>query len=118
MSGQKCDVCGNKADGVASSTIGAISFAYCESCNSSQAEPYGFLVKVIEMFFGEDWRIKIKDEKYLNETIDSTLKAIGKTREDFEKDVDQCVEESLQDEFIDKQIDDLVNAVEGNDGNV
>lgn len=34
-----CDVCGREATGVASSSLGGISFAYCQECLDRGAEP-------------------------------------------------------------------------------
>jgi hypothetical protein len=39
MAMPNCDVCGQPAKGVASSTLGAISFAFCQECLNHSAEP-------------------------------------------------------------------------------
>lgn len=36
-----CDVCGRPAKGVACSSTGAVSYAYCEECLEHNAEPEG-----------------------------------------------------------------------------
>lgn len=43
-----CDVCGKETDVVVcASTMGAISFAYCEDCFNKQLEPYWAMVSYI-----------------------------------------------------------------------
>ena len=46
---RECDCCGRvKPVNVASSTLGAISFAYCSECNVMNAEPKGMITGAIE----------------------------------------------------------------------
>jgi hypothetical protein len=39
MAGDSCDVCGKPSIGVASSSFGAVSWAFCKECVSKPAEP-------------------------------------------------------------------------------
>lgn len=39
MAGSKCDVCEKPSIGVASSSFGPVSFAFCEECSRNGAEP-------------------------------------------------------------------------------
>jgi hypothetical protein len=56
MAGNICDVCGKKdlPTFVCSSSLGAISFAYCEICHPMGAEPRGLIEGTIEMIGGID----------------------------------------------------------------
>jgi len=52
-----CDVCGEPAVGVASSSLGAISYAYCEECLLRYAEPVTAFEITYEVTSGDvaDW---------------------------------------------------------------
>ena len=80
----RCEVCGAQGDVVvASSTMGAISFSYCEKCWNAGAEPYWALVAYIAC--AGDWPDDINEE--YQEIVRSILKYLGKTEEEFAQDV-------------------------------
>jgi hypothetical protein len=91
-----CDVCRkNEMIGVASSTLGAVSFAYCAECNASGAEPYGFLVDVTSMFVDKGTDCEPGGgviNKGSHSMIDASLAVVGKTRAQFYADVDRSIE--------------------------
>lgn len=73
----KCDVCEKPAVGVAASTCGAVSFAYCGECLSLHREPWGALVAnccTLERGHVAEWFQPI---------IDATLEFYGKTEDDL-----------------------------------
>jgi transcription elongation factor Elf1 len=85
-----CDVCGKETDVVVcASTMGAISFAYCEDCFNKQLEPYWAMVSYISCAgkFPNDI-----NEDY-QELCRNILKGLGKTEEQFIKDVDNAIQE-------------------------
>lgn len=86
MAGEKCDVCGNKSYAVLSSSLGAISFAYCRDCAESNAEPYGLLVSSVADFGSLD-RLRENARDAYSDIITATLKVTGRTWEQFEIDV-------------------------------
>lgn len=49
-----CDCCGKEAIGVASSSVGAISFAWCKECINQGAEPELMLMYLAEDVCHED----------------------------------------------------------------
>ena len=120
MNEQMCEVCGKKAEGVASSTLGAISFAYCHQCNVSGAEPYGMLVGTVGTIFEDNWKEEIKKAygNTIEENITATLIAVGKSREEFDNDVDKFIEESKQELFIEQQLEEMIIKEEGGEENV
>lgn len=68
----KCDVCGQPAIGVASSSFGAISFAFCETCVRKPAEPFimfEYLYDEVstngEGLINLDYYYTFKDGKYI-----------------------------------------------------
>jgi hypothetical protein len=85
MSGSICDVCRGPSIGVASSGLGAISFAYCTRCAQAGAEPYGMLVGAVADCDGVHGCAE-----WLKESINATLAIVGKTREQFDADVEQA----------------------------
>lgn len=99
MAGDKCDVCGGIAIGVAASTCGPVSFAYCRKCVGAGAEPYGALVAYLSMAVnrGEELRPEaalIHSGYY--PIIDVSLKEAGKTREELYADVDAAIAEYIE----------------------
>jgi hypothetical protein len=65
-----CDVCGKSAVGVASSSLGAISYAYCNECLLRYAEPVTAFEITYEVTSGDvaDWVKELTtyvDGKYL-----------------------------------------------------
>lgn len=102
-----CDVCGkeNKVV-VCASSMGAISYKYCEDCLQKGLEPYGGMVAYISCAgkFPEDINPKYVDyvRKVLNE--------LGKTEEEFIADCDKSNKEFNQwcrdmEEFTDDECD-------------
>ena len=84
----RCDVCGADANVVvASSMLGAISFAYCENCWNAGAEPYGALVEYIAC--AGHWPNDI-NEKYQGR-VRSILSYFGKSEEEFAQDVESAI---------------------------
>lgn len=84
----KCDVCGQPAVGVASSTLGAISFAFCKRCLAESAEPYGMLVSTCAIC--GDIR---EMTQYVQDMIPRTLSIVGKTMDEFLADVEKAKKE-------------------------
>ena len=65
-----CDICGRPAKGVASSTLGAFSYAICQDCLTNNAEPEDILRGVVEDCGGDvcDWVKELmiyRDGKYV-----------------------------------------------------
>jgi hypothetical protein len=72
MAGDTCDVCGSKEDivGVASSSLGAISFCFCKKCIVQNAEPlmmFEFVLEEVGREVAEHVRYArtFKDGKYI-----------------------------------------------------
>lgn len=79
MAGKICDVCNAEGEThVLSSGIGAVSFAYCERCARSNAEPYGALLSFYAVFGGIDSIVEGKVPM-----VDNTLEIVGKTWSEF-----------------------------------
>lgn len=53
MAYPNCDVCGKNGKGVASSTLGAVSFCYCQECLNQGAEPLSMWQTVIDINDGQ-----------------------------------------------------------------
>jgi hypothetical protein len=86
-----CNVCSQKvASGVGSSKIAPVTIAICYSCASKGAEPYG--VVVTRVAIGKERKQDYRPGPYLSFVIDSTLSLLGKSREEFNQDVDEQVE--------------------------
>ena len=84
----KCAVCGKEGEVfVACSACGAISFAYCEDCLNTGAEPYGALVEYISCAGDSPEDI---NDTYLK-IIRDTLSRLNITEEQFWKDVKQSI---------------------------
>ena len=78
----KCDVCGKETNTiVCSSTCGAISFSYCRECLYNGIEPYDALVGM-GLFYAD------MNKTYIQQILDPSLKFHGKTREQFDADVE------------------------------
>ena len=84
MAGATCDVCGGPSIGVASSSLGAISFAYCAECNAVGAEPYGFTVGYVALFCG---RSEDAIAEWARPIIEGTAQRAGKMVTEFWSDV-------------------------------
>ena len=77
----KCDVCGKEAETVVCcSSCGAISFAYCQECLTSDREPYDALV-------GMGLTSDCINKTYKKRILFPSLKFFGKTVEEFDADV-------------------------------
>lgn len=83
-----CDVCGEPAIGVASSALGAISFAFCRPCAVAGAEPYSMLVWAIAECGGQ---ARVVQE--VLDMIPPTLERSKHTREEFDADVLKAMQE-------------------------
>jgi hypothetical protein len=81
-----CEVCGKETSDyhVVSSALGPVSFRYCPDCLKSGAEPYGLLVSTIAMTGGID-----ACAPWIKEVIKASCKAVGKTEEEFLKDLEE-----------------------------
>lgn len=93
----KCQVCGEPAKGVASSGIGAISFAYCQECLNVGAEPFGAVVALLSMIGGDE-----NAGENLHAMIEATLQRVGKTKEELDAAVQKAIQEEAE---FDKQVD-------------
>lgn len=86
MAGNTCDVCGAVGEThVRASGMGAISFAYCPSCLTCGAEPFGAVVATV-------WTCGDDLHPGTQETIRVSLERAGKTRADLDqavRDIDQ-----------------------------
>ncbi len=79
-----CQVCGSPAAGVSSSSLGAISFAYCATCNNVGAEPYGHAVSYVALCCGDE---RVAVAEWLHEVIEATATRTEKTVAGFWADV-------------------------------
>ena len=82
MSGATCDVCGQTAEGIACSSLGAVSFAYCRECSNARAEPYGVLVGIVAQCGGLD-----ECAPWVAFVAKATVSRVGKTLAQFYVDV-------------------------------
>jgi hypothetical protein len=94
-----CDVCGvNPQIGVAAIPGVPMSVAYCEECLRANAHPYGIMVINTAMISGgleeaaEWWR----------EMVDDTLRHLGKTRAQFDLDVE--LERREMNDFFEREL--------------
>ena len=87
----KCDVCGKEVEKiyVCASTMGAISFGYCEECLSQGLEPYPAMVAYIScaVKFPEDI-----NEQYQRH-VRGILYGLNISEEQFIQDVDKSIKE-------------------------
>lgn len=79
-----CEVCGSPAAGVFSSSLGAISFAYCAACNAVGAEPYGLTVGYVATCC-DDTPDAVAE--WLSDVVAATATRAGKTVTEFWADV-------------------------------
>lgn len=103
----KCDVCGKETKVVVcASSMGAISYKYCEDCLRKGLEPYGGMVAYISCAgrFPDDINPAYVDY------VRRVLNALGKTEEEFIADCNKANEEFNQwcrdmEEFTDDECD-------------
>lgn len=78
-----CEVCGKEAPVVVTaSTLSSRSSAYCEECLNEGLEPYSDIVGTVWCVGWNNLAVWAKD------TIERTLKKLGKTKEDVLADVE------------------------------
>lgn len=81
MAGAKCDVCKEgESIGVACSTLGPISMAYCMDCIAAQAEPPWLIASTIWQCGGRD-----KVASWVLEMLPASLGRAKMTQEEFDK---------------------------------
>lgn len=86
----KCEVCGKEAETfVASSSCGAISFAYCRECLSQGIEPYDALLGM-GLYYADIGK------SFKEQILLPSLKFHGKTPEEFDVDVKKSNDEYLE----------------------
>lgn len=79
-----CDVCGeHKEVGVASVPGVPMSVAYCTDCLRANAHPYEIMVINTALCGGYD-----HSSEWWQQMVDDTLAHLGKTREQFDRDVE------------------------------
>lgn len=86
MKTRRCEVCKTEHTEdnlhVRCSGLGAVSFAYCKDCLKSGSEPYEMLLSAVNVAGGID-----KCAAWVVGIVEPTLKATGKTREQFNEDL-------------------------------
>lgn len=83
-----CDVCHERPYvAVAGSPLAAVTLAYCKRCLDEKREPYGYLV--LAMMCCPDGAVA----SWLEEYIEPTLKAAGKSRGDLFRDTQEALKE-------------------------
>jgi len=84
-----CDVCGRDALGVTSSSLGAISFAYCRDCATCGAEPYLPTVAMVAMQedVADTGAILDTFAPWFHEVLFVSVLRAGKTAAEFWADV-------------------------------
>lgn len=86
----KCEVCGKKGDVVVcASTMGPVSYAYCEDCFESHTEPYGAMVAYIS--FAGTFPGNINEAHQT--IVRKSLTKLGRTEEEFINDVNKCIDD-------------------------
>lgn len=90
-----CDVCGGPAVGVASCTFAAISFAYCEPCVQSGAEPFSMLAGWLGVCGVADATSEFAED--YKPTIAATCERVGKTEAEFWAEAKRVWEAFLMD---------------------
>lgn len=84
-----CEVC-NKNEGIVVCAMPGVpaSFSYCEVCLKANAHPYAVVVGNTACINGMQnaggWWVEL---------VEDTLKHLGKSREQFDKDVEQAIKE-------------------------
>ncbi len=93
----KCDVCGTESSDiqVCSSSTSGVSFAYCSRCLQSGYEPYSALVSM-GLFWADI------NKTYKQQILIPSLNFHGKTREDFDNDVEKLYKEYTEAEQVAK----------------
>lgn len=99
MSKNVCDVCGGDAIGVAASSLGALSYAYCARCLRRGYEPYDAIVGLV---FCTDYHV-IRGEGLL-----PCLAFHGKTVYDVRIDAQAIMDEYINDMNEEEEWDDDV----------
>ena len=82
----KCDVCGGSSNKARASRCGSISWAYCDDCLKSHAEPYDAMVSYFSL---ADYKTYDEFKGSWKKIVDDTLLRIGKTVEQFNIDLDK-----------------------------
>lgn len=86
----KCEVCGKESETfVASSSCGAVSFAYCRECLTQGIEPYDALVGM-GLYYADIGK------SYKEKILLPSLKFYGKTTEEFDADVKKSNDEYIE----------------------
>src|SRR5919109_204932 len=86
-----CDVCGKRTPiGVAASSIGPMSFAYCRSCLEERAEPYFMVVTTLACCGG---RLEGTADWFKDMIVPASLEVAGKTVEDLLRDSQDFINE-------------------------
>ena len=87
----KCDVCGREDPNtvVCSSSCGATSFSYCPSCLQNGLEPYSALVGM-GLFWADI------NKTYKQQILTPSLNFHGKTKEQFDADVEADYQNYLE----------------------
>lgn len=84
---EKCDVCDKESKDikVGASRCGSVSWGYCPECRKTKAEPYEAMVAYYALAgYGS-----YSDFKGIyKEIVDDTLKVVGKTTAEFNKDLE------------------------------
>lgn len=75
-----CDVCGAPAIGVAGSALGPVSFAYCQTCANTGAEPYGMTVAFVAETCGTT---EEAIAEWFRPVVAATAERAGKTVPEF-----------------------------------
>ena len=89
-----CDVCGKETQvAVCCSTFGAQSFAYCQDCLVKGLEPYSAMVNYIASagHYPDDINSIFVEE------VRNILKHLGKSEEEFAKDVRDSILQEIED---------------------
>lgn len=89
----KCDVCGEDTKVVVcASSMGAISYSYCEDCLRKGLEPYNGIIAYISCAgnFPNDI-----NPSYVEE-VRRMLRELGKTEEEFIQDCDKANEKMME----------------------
>lgn len=87
----KCDVCGEPAVGVACSSTGPVSFAYCSKCLRENREPYWAIVASV---IGMERLDQVAE--WYRPIVLLNLKVEGKTVEDLFADAKKAWEEARE----------------------
>ena len=84
----KCDVCGKKCKVVVcSSSMGAVSFAYCHECLNAYREPYGAIIGFYSTCSMDEIRL------FADKNANLLEKFYKKTKDEFKNDCAAAVKE-------------------------